>query len=264
MDWRHRVGRADVEAKQQQQRFASACRAWSFAQPVVVNVTLPSVKGGGEQSFRCVSWIARLFHVPSDVVTAFIHVSTPAGRGHESIGVIPRSQPDSCSTYAYNNVRGEQSFRCVSDTGNRRSTGIIWYYCHVKCIMEVKSRRRDAAAIVRPPREVPTCLFFLVRLFEQYTQRAFHLVFLSSFSLLPPFFFHRDASLATAVANENAAQPSVDVVVGAAAAETRTSSTRPHAFLRWEYNGGRLFVRNGDTRDEWAEEERRPPSGPHH
>ena len=121
--------------------------------------------------------------------------------------------------------------------------------------MEVKSRRRDAAAIVRPPREVPTCLFFLVRLFEQYTQRAFHLVFLSSFSLLPPFFFHRDASLATAVANENAAQPSVDVVVGAAAAETRTSSTRtsstrPHAFLRWEYNGGRLFVRNGDTRDE--------------
>lgn len=48
-------------------QFTSAWRAWSFAQPVIVNIELPSVSGGGEQSFRCVSWIVNLFndHRPS-------------------------------------------------------------------------------------------------------------------------------------------------------------------------------------------------------
>ena len=36
------------------------------------------------------------------------------------IGVIFCSQPDSCSTYAFDTERGEQSFRCVSGTGNNR------------------------------------------------------------------------------------------------------------------------------------------------
>lgn len=95
-------------------RFTSAWRAWSFAQPVIVNLTLPSMTGGGEQSFRCVSW--RVSFVSSSFYF-FVNCNWPMYSTH--FGVLSRSQPDSCSTYAFDNERGEQSFRCVSGTGNR-------------------------------------------------------------------------------------------------------------------------------------------------
>lgn len=76
-------------------RFTSACRAWSFAQPVIVNLVLPSFAGGGEQSFRCVSWIVFL------TAQLFFKTKKLFNNCNENVHrdlVYLRSQPDPCST----------------------------------------------------------------------------------------------------------------------------------------------------------------------